>query len=46
LVYSKKEIIDMKSFLVFKNVDKMKVFAKIETKESIDNFDEILEVSD
>lgn len=36
----------MKSFLTLKNVEKMKVFAKIETKEAVDNFDEILDVSD
>ncbi len=46
LVYSRKEILDMKSFLTLKNVEKMKVFAKIETKEAVDNFDEILDVSD
>lgn len=46
LVYSKKEVLDMKSFLTLKNADKMKVFARIETKESLDNFDEILDVAD
>lgn len=46
LVYSKKEILDMKAFLSSRNAEKMKVFAKIETKESLDNFDEILDTAD
>lgn len=46
MVSSKQDILDLRHFLVSKNADKMKIFAKIETKESIDNFDEILDASD
>lgn len=46
MVSSKQDILDLKYFLISKNADKMKVFAKIETKDAVDNFDEILDISD
>lgn len=46
LVKTRDDIIELKQFLATKNADKMKILAKIETEESLENIDEILDISD
>jgi pyruvate kinase len=38
-IKSKEDIFLLKEFLASQNVDKMKIMAKIETKEALDNFE-------
>ena len=46
LTRTKHDILEMKQFLASKHADKVKVLAKIETKEALVNFKEILETAD
>ena len=43
---TKNDVLEMKQFLASKHADKVKVLAKIETKEALRNFKDILDVSD
>jgi len=43
---SRDDIIELKDFLKSKNATNMKVLAKIETEEALENIDEILDISD
>jgi pyruvate kinase len=46
LTKSKNDIHELKQFLATKHVEKMKILAKIETKESLQHFKEILDAAD
>jgi len=46
VVKTRDDIIELKQFLATKNADKMKILAKIETEEALENLDEILDISD
>ncbi len=46
LVKTRDDILELKQFLSTKNASNMKILAKIETEEALDNIDEILDVSD
>jgi pyruvate kinase len=46
MVKTPQNIMDMKNFLASQNAEKMKVFAKIETEESLKNINDIIQVSD
>ena len=46
LVKTVDDIIELKQFLSTKNASKMKILAKIETEEALENIDELLEISD
>ncbi|HBB03435.1 TPA: hypothetical protein DCZ39_00825 [Patescibacteria group bacterium] len=46
LVKTRDDIIELKQFLATKNADKMKIFAKIETPEALENIDDLLDISD
>ena len=46
VVKTRDDIIELKDFLATKNADKMKILAKIETEEALENIDEILDISD
>lgn len=46
MVKTKDDILELKHFLTSKNVQKMKILAKIETEEALKNFDDILEIAD
>ena len=46
LVKSRDDIIELKQFLATKNADKMKILAKIETEEALENIDDLLDISD
>lgn len=46
LVKTRDDIIELKQFLSTKNAGNMKILAKIETEEALDNIDEILDISD
>lgn len=45
-VKSKEDIQRLRDFLEEHNHDKLKIFAKIETKEAIDNLDDLIDISD
>ena len=45
-VRSKQDVIDMRKFLDYNNGHAIKIISKIENLQGVDNFDEILEVSD
>ncbi len=46
MVKTSDNIIELKEFLKSKNAGNMKILAKIETEEALDNIDDILEISD
>lgn len=46
MVTSSDNILELKEFLKSKNAGNMKILAKIETEDALDNIDDILEVSD
>ncbi len=46
LVRTRDDIIELKDFLKTKKADNMKILAKIETKEALENIDDILDISD
>ncbi|MEI6673266.1 MAG: pyruvate kinase [bacterium] len=46
LVKTRDDIVELKQFLATKNADKMKILAKVETEEALENIDEILDISD
>lgn len=46
MVKTSDDIIELKDFLKSKNAGNMKILAKIETEEALDNIDDILEISD
>ncbi len=46
MVRTSEDIIELKEFLKSKNAGNMKVLAKIETEDALDNIDDILEISD
>ncbi|MEI7920121.1 MAG: pyruvate kinase [bacterium] len=46
VVKTSEDIIELKQFLTSKNAEKMKILAKIETEEALDNIDTILDISD
>jgi len=46
MVKNRDDIIELKQFLATKNADKMKILAKIETPEALENIDDLLEISD
>jgi len=46
LVKTRDDIIELKQFLATKNAGNMKILAKIETAEALENIDDILDISD
>ena len=46
LVKTRDDIIELKDFLKTKNAGNMKILAKIETEEALENIDDILDISD
>jgi pyruvate kinase len=46
LVKTRDDIVELKQFLSTKNAGKMKILAKIETEEALENIDDILDISD
>lgn len=46
LVKTRNDIIELKQFLATKNAGNMKILAKIETEEALENIDELLDISD
>lgn len=46
LVKTRNDIIELKQFLSTKNAGNMKILAKIETEEALENIDELLDISD
>jgi pyruvate kinase len=46
LVKTRDDIIELKDFLKTKNAGNMKILAKIETEEALENIDELLDISD
>jgi pyruvate kinase len=46
LVKTREDIIELKTFLATKNAGNMKILAKIETEEALENVDDILDISD
>jgi len=46
LVKTSDDIIELKQFLATKNAGNMKILAKIETEEALENIDDILDISD
>ena len=46
LVKTRDDIVELKQFLSTKNAGNMKILAKIETEEALENIDELLDISD